>query len=266
MRSAIMVLASGLTIACGRRQPAADVTQFPPGSDTEAVVHQQGATITITKGHPIELADSGTLVRSIAPDSPLLKSLRATAPRLAQDTIFFYSAEERSDWVYAGTPLDTGFYLFFEPFYAGLQGMSRAYAQVFVVGQVLLADSITGFVLRVPGMYSSTELDLWPYNAIKQRFAEPVRLAEDYGDEGYVFDEQGWLARPDSKSRYQLIQRRWQSNADMETDSVTMRTDTLFVRAWTDTTYGPAVASHDGRLRASFDGSIWVPRVRRPSN
>src|SRR5258708_31438382 len=120
--------------------------------------------------------------------------------------------------------------------------MNRAYAQVFVVGQVLLTDSITGFVLRVPGMYSSTELDLWPYNAMKQRFAEPVRLAEDYGDVGYVFDEQGWLARPGSKSRYQLILRPPQSNANMETYSAPLPTDTLLLSAWSDRTTHPTVS------------------------
>ncbi len=224
---------------------------FAPG-DTEAVIRQGNTTITITRGPDIPYSTDSTLLRSLPDSSALLRALERQGELLTSDTIHFYSAEGLAGWAYEGSPLDTTFWKLYEFAYPELHIASKTFPELSVAGRVALAPSIMGYVLRVPGMYSTSELDLWLYDTSEQRFRGLLRVAEHWGDEGYVFNEETWLVRSSSSAPYRLFRRRWHTNADLDTDSITLNVDTLHTRAWQGRWFGDPEVVRDGTLRRVF--------------
>jgi hypothetical protein len=265
MRLGGFLVLHAFALGCSRTEPpppqtAAQQVSPPPDSarrafapgDTEAVIRQGSTTITIVRGPDIPYSTDSTIVRSLTDSSPLLRSLNRQSELLNNDTVHFYSAEGRVGWVYEGSPLDSSFWNLYEFVYPELHVTSRQFPVLFVAGRIALAPSITGYVLRVPGMYSSSELDLWLYDRQEQRFRPPIRVAEQWGDEGYVFNEESWLARSSIDKPYQLFFRRWHSNADIETDSILTHTDTIYSRAWTGHEFAPIKTVQESALRRVF--------------
>ena len=261
LRGALLLYAFAL--GCGRSEapPQTSTTQPPPPADvrpasspgdTEAIIRQGDTTITIVRGPDIPYSTDSSIVRSLPDSSFLMRHLNRQSTLLSGDTIHFYSAEGRAGWRYEGSPLDTSTWNAFEFAYPELHITSREFPVLYAAGRVALSPSIIGYVLRAPGMYSSSELDLWPYDTRAQRFGLPMRIAEHWGDEGYVFNEESWLVRVRSDEPYRLFYRRWHTNADMETDSIILAIDSIYSSEWDREAFGVLRVVHDNNLRRVF--------------
>lgn len=210
--------------------------------------HEGALTITIRPGPPVPIP-TDSLVRGPA-DYFLLQELDSSA-ELRQDTIHFYSDEGRAGWDFEGRPLSPEFNSLFAFQYNGLSPSSDE-PQLFVAGRVKLDSSLVGYVLRVPGMYSSSQLDLWIYDRTTDRFELPLRLAETWGDAGYFFSEESWMVLLSSGKPSGLFQRRWHSNVDLDSGTVTLDVDTLYRRSWANNVFGAANRITDATLQARF--------------
>ncbi len=187
------------------------------------------------------------LIHRVLPGAPLLLELTKRSRRLSSDTLFVYSALEAAAWPYSGEPLGTAFEPLFRAFYPTLAFPHRE-PELFAAGRLVLDPQHIGYLLRVPGMYESSQIDLWIYDAREKRFGLPIHVAEAYGDEGCGFNLESVLIRTPVDRQFNLIVRQNTGCSDMETGKVISNVDSLWVRAWVTDKFGSPVISSDSTL------------------
>lgn len=55
---------------------------------------------------------------------------------------------------------------------------------VAVLGRVTIGPGFVGYLLKAPGMYSLSVIDLWVYDSTRASWLKPMELSEDWGDAG----------------------------------------------------------------------------------
>ncbi len=169
------------------------------------------------------------LVHHVAPDAPLLVELNQKTQLAKAETVFVFSRGFPD--VYEGQPIDRRFYDVLQPFYGELAFPMKE-PEVFATYRVALGDTRTGYLLRVPGMYQPSAIDLWVYDSRMVRFEPPLQLAEAYGDAGAEYELSGWLVDLDGDGRLDVVLRQQTSYTRMETDSLISQSDSLWIVSW----------------------------------
>ncbi len=228
----------------------------------------------ITAQQRDSIVRDGITIRVVTPppppaDTPLVHTLRAhhallleltrKSQRISPETLWVYSSMDGKAWPYAGQPLDTAFDALFEPFYPTL-AFPHAEAIVFVTKRFVVDPQHVGYLLRVPGMYESSAIDLWVFDAGRQRFALPVRLAEAYGDEGCGYDLESLLIRSATDGRLTLIVLQNTGCSDIETGKVLSDVDSLWTRPWVGGEFAPPRVSTDSAAHRVFNRLRAAPR------
>ena len=208
-----------------------------------------GRTITIkVVNSPPAPADTPVL-HELRPGHPLLVELTTKARRVLADTIWVYSSLQAPHWPYSGKALDNTFEGLFAPIYPDLT-FPHDDPELFATARFVLDPQHVGYLLRVPGMYESTALELWIYDARSMRFALPERLAESWGDEGCGFDLESLLVR--TGDQLQLLVHKNTGCSDIETGKVLSNNDSLWIRTWTRGAFAARRLSTDTTLMALF--------------
>ncbi len=194
---------------------------------------------------PPPAADT-VLFHQVAPGTPLLVELTAKSPRLRFDSLFINSRTDQKDWPYAGLPLDTSFEAVFQPVYPEL-AIPHHEPELFAVKRMVLDAAHIGYLLRVPGMYEPSRLDLWIYDARATRFAAPIEVAESWGDAGCGFDLEALLIHSPA-GVLQLVTHRNTGCVDIETGRTKSNVDSIWVRTWAAGGFTLPRASSDSML------------------
>jgi hypothetical protein len=187
------------------------------------------------------------ITKPIAPGAPLLVELAKRSRHVSSDTLFVYSAIGRSSWPFVGEPLDTTFESLFQPFYPSL-AFPHAEPELFVVARLVLDPQHIGYLLRVPGMYEASRIDLWIYDAGRHRFGVPIQIAEAWGDEGCGYDLVALLVDINRDRRRDLVLYQATGCSDMETGRTISEADSLWVRTWTAGGFSARVQRADSLL------------------
>jgi hypothetical protein len=118
-----------------------------------------------------------------------------------------------------------------------------------------------GFLLRVPGLYSSSAIDLWVYDRLHHHFQPPERVAEHWADAGHVYDLAGWLVDLDGDHHRDLIQRTYESSADLETGKLRRAGQSAEFRLWAGSGFAAprASAAADSLLVHALNPARWWP-------
>ena len=228
------------------------LTAVPSLTAAQVIVDTiHGRTITI-KVVPLAPPPADTpLVHQLRPGHPLLVELTSRARRVVPDTVWVYSDIDGTNWPYAGEPLDTVFEGLFTPFYPSLT-YPHSEPELFATRRFVLDPQHVGYLLRVPGMYESTALDLWIYDARAMRFGVPERLAESWEDEGCGYDLESLLIRSAADGQLTLLTVQNRGCSDMETGKVLSNSDSLWIRPWTGTAFSAQQLSTDSTLISLF--------------
>lgn len=124
----------------------------------------------------------------------------------------------------------------------------RFEAEVFYLGSVDLGLSLVGFLFRVPGLFTSSVIDLWPYDATRRRWLAPVELVDNWGDPDQWYVAKAWLLDVDGDG-YRDIVRREKIGAGGHTTA----DRTTLCRGGPD---GFVAMPEDAALRARFDFTL----------
>jgi len=170
---------------------------------------------------------------------------------VVQDTIWLYSNLDAQTWPYHGEALDRSFESLFAPFYPRLT-FPHEEPQLFATARFVLDPQHVAYVLRVPGMYESTALDLFIYDSRTMRFSPPERLAESWGDEGCGFDLEALLIRSATTRQVSWLTHKNTGCSEMETGKVLSNRDSLWIRPWSGTTFAAPQLSADSALLSLF--------------
>lgn len=197
------------------------------------------------------------LVRHVAPSAPLVAELTRKSRLATRDTLFVFSRSFPD--VYEGQPIDTTFYDLLAPFYSEL-AFPHAEPLVFATYRVTLDKERTGFLLRVPGMYEPSAIDLWVYDRRRMQFEPPLRLAESWGDAGAEYDLNAWLVDLDRDGRLDAVLRQRTSYTKIESDSLVSQSDSLWVVSWVRKVRTRQLRVVASPLGVTFDPQRW----RRP--
>jgi hypothetical protein len=125
---------------------------------------------------------------------------------------------------------------------------------IYAVGRTALGPGFTGFVLRVPGMYSPSRLDLWVLDESGRHFLSPLEVAERWGDAGDSFQLKSWLVDVNRDHHADMVSRLCHTyqEAGVDTAPIHKVADILQVRIWSETGFGVAVPITERALRAAF--------------
>jgi len=192
------------------------------------------------------------LTRPMAPGSPLLIDLTRKARRVAVDSLYVHSSFNPDSGPYVGVALADTLQALFEPFYAEI-AFPHSEPMVFVTVRLVLDPRHVGYILRVPGMYEPSRLDLLVYDAGTMRFQAPIELAELYGDEGCVYSLSSRFSAPPAVHGWTLSTR--QTTAGCRDDG----NDSVWVRSWTSAGFGPSTPAPD-----SLAVKIWGRAATSP--
>ncbi len=199
------------------------------------------------------------LVHQRPPRDPLLLELTHKARRISLETLFVYSAMDPNAWPYVGQAVDTVFESLFQPFYPRL-AFPHDEPELFATRRFVLDPQHIGYLLRVPGMYESSALDLWVYDARLMRFALPIRLAEAWGDEGCGYNLESLLIRSKTDRRLTLILHQNTGCSDMETGRILSNVDSIWIRPWVGGVFAPPRISTDSTALKAFIRQAEAPR------
>jgi hypothetical protein len=194
------------------------------------------------------------LIHHIAPDAPLLVELTQKTQLVKAETLFVFSRDLPD--VYEGEAIDRRFYDVLQPFYRQLSFPSEE-PQLFATYRVELDQARTGYILRVPGMYEPSAIDLWVYDRRMMRFEPPLQLAEAWGDAGAEYQVSGWLVDLDGDGRLDAVLRKKTSYTRMETDSLISQSDSLWVISWANGARTRLLRPVASSLGMVFDPQRW---------
>jgi hypothetical protein len=222
-----------------------------------AVAQQQDTIrrpgVTIVVSHRSPPPPDTVLTRSISPGSPLLVDLDKKSVRARSDTLFVSSTSSPM-----GTALDTSFEGLFAPFYQF--GPPHQQPLLLVTQRFVLDSQHVGFLLRVPGMYEDpTQIDLWVYDIRWKRFAEPIVLAEGWGDAGCGVRQDALLIDLNHDHRPDLLIQVTKGCSDMNTGRVLSQVDSVWTRIWEGGGYSEPRSTSDPLLRHLLDSKRGRP-------
>ncbi len=79
--------------------------------------------------------------------------------------------------------------------------------EIYAVRRYPVGPGFVGYLLRVPGMYSSSVIDLWVLDREHGRWLPPLELADDWGDAGEWFHSEAWLFDVDGDGYRDAVKR-----------------------------------------------------------
>jgi hypothetical protein len=251
----IVLVVSALLLACGhssRQASSAGVDSTAKRDSSDSV------TIVISGPFPITPPPlDSTLLHGTPADGAILRELdAATEPRVV-DTLYIRSGE-------MGTPIDSSILRFFYIFYPDLYYSHDEYTSLYGVARFRIDAHHVGYLLRRPGMYSSTAIDLLTYDESSQRFAPPVPVADHWGDAGAWADWEAWLVDADGDSALDLFRHLDFGHLNPGTDSIEIKGDSLLFYRWIGTGYSAPESVTDSATRSAlFDINCEVQRCPR---
>jgi hypothetical protein len=170
-------------------------------------------------------------VASVAPSEPapaqrlsaqdvatVLGSLLSTTPELVGDTIHVWSPALRDDSTWTGVPVDSGVMDALQTYYPALSPKLRPFWGFYSVARVRLGEGVTGFIVRTPGQYDVSQLDLLVYLSDSATFLPPIELAEAWGDAGEWYREESILADVNGDGRRDVVRHLHRTAMDIEND------------------------------------------------
>ncbi len=123
--------------------------------------------------------------------------------------VYIKSVKIEKDWDYSpfnGTPLPVSSYSYFKKYYEQLENAEQQ-GELFAVYQFSQGTRWHCFLLRVPGMYSIDQIDLWVYDKENTLWLPPFKVAEEWGDAGEAIDIQGWIEDINRDGSFDIVRR-----------------------------------------------------------
>lgn len=207
----------------------------------QEIMHNTGATEPI-----LSRAELDTL----AANAELMGLLDRSAS-ISPSPVIEFGESDRSERDLAGYALPRRLELLFDTRYPGIRSDSGP--SVFAIGKLPLPSGRVGYVLLVPGMYSSTRRDLWIFDPRIRQLINPVELSEHWGDAGEEFSFKSWLVNFGSTSP-DLVTHQCSTYNDMESDTsaTTLQGEQLSMRHWTGSGFGPSTTEVTPALKSRF--------------
>jgi len=188
-----------------------------------------------------------TLTTDVPRGSLVLTELTKRSRYFSGDTLFVYSNINDTSWRYFGDAIHVSLDTLFWPFYRTL-AFPHGDPQLFATYRMVLDSRHIGYLLRVPGMYEPTAIDLWIYDAVATRFLLPIRVAESWGDEGCGRTLDALFLDINADVREDLVLHQMTSCVNLETMRTESESDSLWVRTWTSNGYAAPILKNDSTL------------------
>lgn len=137
------------------------------------------------------------------------------------------------------------FHVYITPDYAGFKGVplpvssygffARAYEvlnddklpdEIFATFQFSQGTRWRCFLLRVPGMYAIEAIDIWIFDTEQNTWQRPMKIAERWGDAGYLIDVQAWIEDVNNDGWFDIVRRTLEKNIDLEDPRLPTTTST----------------------------------------
>jgi hypothetical protein len=100
----------------------------------------------------------------------------------------------------------------------------RVEEDVLYLGSVELGPELVGFLFRVPGLFTSSVVDLWPYDRTRRRWLTPVELVDNWGDPDQWYLARAWLVDLDGDGYRDIVKReKIGAGGRLTDDRLTMR-------------------------------------------
>jgi hypothetical protein len=123
--------------------------------------------------------------------------------------VYVAPMNENKEWDYGpfqGIPLPFASYSYFKKYYGQLENAERP-EELFATYQFSQGNRWHFFLLRVPGMYSIDQIDLWIYDKEKKQWLSPFKVAEEWGDAGEAIEVQGWITDINKDGSLNIVRR-----------------------------------------------------------
>jgi hypothetical protein len=119
---------------------------------------------------------------------------------------------------------------------------------VFHLGTVQLGPSLVGVLFRAPGTFTSSVIDVWPFDTARRRWLAPAELVDNWGDPDDWYIARAWLVDLDGDGYRELVKREKIGAGGRLVD------DRVVVRTGGAAGFGPERV--DPSLRARFDFAL----------
>ena len=133
--------------------------------------------------------------------------------------------ETRADGVRLSPALAAHFGWYYQDCVTGARGeRCQVQTDVFFLRSVALGPNLVGFLFRVPGMFTSSVVDLWTYDTARRRWLTPVELVDNWGDPDQWYLARSWLVDLDGDGYREVVKReKIGAGGRPEADRVTLR-------------------------------------------
>ena len=122
--------------------------------------------------------------------------------------------------------------------------------EIFAIFQFSQGTCWRCFLLRVPGMYSSDQIDLWMFDTEKKQWMAPMKIAEAWGDAGDAIDVQGWIEDINKDGRFDVVRRTMKIDMHIYDDKPhTTKKITNEVFTWDKDHFKDASKEYSSRLK-----------------
>jgi hypothetical protein len=128
-----------------------------------------------------------------------------------------------------------------QAFYPALSPELRQFWGFHSVARVQLDSGVTGFIVRTPGQYDDSQLDLLVYLSDSAHFLRPIELAESWGDAGEWYREESLMVDTDGDGRREIVRHLHRTAMDIENDPPGPDTssDSVWVHGWQGRRFTP---------------------------
>ncbi len=165
-----------------------------------------------------ENSQSAVEVRKSSEITVTDSSFLALFPEISGDTIHIFSpAEKEGGSKYIGKRIVPEFYKYFL-FDVYMKRSLDTINNIFSCYRIRLSDTRSGLIVRIPGQYSETAVNLFLWDNQAKKIIGNFELSDETGDGEWYFVRDAWLVDINKDSRPDILTRRkdwWREDVDV---------------------------------------------------
>ena len=145
-------------------------------------------------------------------------SFLALFPEISGDTIHIFSpVEKEGGSKFIGKRIVPEFYKYFL-FDAHMKQSLDTINNIFSCYRIRLSDTRSGLIVRIPGQYSETAVNLFLWDHQSKKIIGNFELSDETGDGEWYFVKDAWLVDINKDNRLDILARRkdwWREDVDV---------------------------------------------------
>jgi len=152
------------------------------------------------------------LLSGCLPDQGAFNLLSQKSKEITQYPFHVYLVY--NDNAFQGEPLPIWSYEIFKPFYNEMN--DKQPEEIFATYQFAQVERWQCFLLRHPNVYDINGISIWIYGKERRNWQMPIKIAEEWGDEGYTINVQAWIEDINKDGRLDIVIRSLEKDMDLD--------------------------------------------------